>query len=118
MGPGFFPLLVGGLLVGLGVLVVLRPDGLDAEGEPVGRLQWRGLLLVPIAVIVFGLTVRGLGLVPSLLVTVLIAALASRETRPVGAVILAIALTVLSVLIFIVALRLNLPLVGPWIPRP
>jgi hypothetical protein len=117
MGPGFFPLLVGALLAVLGVLVAVRPGGLDADSEPLTRLQWRGLVLIPVAIIVFGLTVRGVGLIPSLFVTVLLAALASRETRPVGAVLLAVGLTIVSVLIFIVALRLNLPLVGPWIPR-
>jgi hypothetical protein len=117
MGPGFFPLLVGGLLVGLGLLIVLRPEGLDAEGDGLGGVTWRGLALIPMSIIVFALTVRGLGLVPSLLGTIVLAALATRETRPIGAVILAIGITVLSVLIFIVALRLNLPLIGPWIPR-
>jgi hypothetical protein len=117
MGPGFFPLLAGGVLVLLGVVIVVKPDPLDAEGEALGRLEWRGLALIPIAIIVFGLSVRGLGLVPSLFVTVFIGALASRETRPVGALLLAIGLTVVSVLIFIVALRLNLPLIGPLVPR-
>jgi hypothetical protein len=32
------------------------------------------------------------------------------------AVVIAIGITALSVVIFIVALRLRLPLVGPWIP--
>lgn len=117
MGPGFFPLVVSGLLVVLGVVIALRPDASDGVGTGFARPEGRPLTLITIAIIVFGLTVRGLGLVPSLLATVFLAALASRETRPVRAAVLAIGLTIVSVLIFVVALRLNLPLIGPWIPR-
>ena len=117
MGPGFFPLLVGALLVALGAVIALKPSEPDPDDEPLTLPDWRGLALIPIAIIFFGVTVRGLGLVPSLFVTVVVAALASRQTRPVGALLLAGGLTVISVLIFVVALRLNLPLIGPWIPR-
>lgn len=117
MGPGFFPLLLGILLAILGVLIVLQPAE-DGEAEPSTAPSWRGLALVPLAIIVFGLTVRGLGLIPTLVVVAFLAALASRETRLPGAALMAVGLTVVSVLIFVVALRLNLPLVGPWIPRP
>jgi hypothetical protein len=117
MGPGFFPLLAGVVLVALGVLTAVKPVEVDGDDSALTRPDVRALVLIPLAIMVFGLTVRGLGLVPSLLVTVLIAASASRQARPFGALLLAVALTVISILIFVVALRLNLPLVGPWIPR-
>jgi hypothetical protein len=46
----------------------------------------------------------------------LLAALARARTRPTTAVAIAAGLTILSVVIFIGALQLRLPLVGPWIP--
>jgi hypothetical protein len=46
----------------------------------------------------------------------LLAAFARKATSTREALIIAAALTALSVLIFVVALRLRLPLVGDWIP--
>ena len=77
---------------------------------------WRAAGLILAALVVFGLTVRGLGLVPSIFVTSLLASLASRETRIPLAVLLAVGLTLLCIAIFVFALSLRLPLVGPWIP--
>jgi hypothetical protein len=114
MGPGLFPLIVGGLLVVLGGVIAVKPT-LDGETARLTAPGWRGLVLVIGAFIVFGLTVRGLGLMPSLFVTALLAALASRLTSPPVALLLATALTVVSYLIFVVGLQLNLPLVGPWL---
>jgi hypothetical protein len=68
-----------------------------------------------VALIFFGYTVRGLGLVPSLLVTVFLSAMAGRGARVVPAVVIAASLTALSVLIFVIALQLRLPYFGPWL---
>jgi hypothetical protein len=115
MGPGFFPLVLGALLVLLGILVVLK--GLVAgEGDDLGPIPWTSAALLVAAVGFFGLTVRGLGLVPALLVTTLLSALAGHRTGVVAAAVIAAGLTVLCVLIFVTALQLRLPLVGPWIP--
>lgn len=114
MGPGFFPLLVGGLLVVLGGIIVLKPAA-DPDATPLTRPPMRATVLILGAIVVFGLTVRGLGLVPSVFIAALMSALASRQIKPVGALLLAVGLTVISVLVFVVGLRLNLPLLGPWI---
>ena len=115
MGPGFFPLVVGVLLALLGVVIVVTRST-EPDEEPLTAPPWRAGVLILGALLVFGLTVRGLGLVPALLVTALLASLASRETSPPWAVVLAVALTLLSIAIFVVALSVRLPLVGPWIP--
>jgi hypothetical protein len=46
----------------------------------------------------------------------LLSALARSRTSVREALLIAVGLTVLSVLIFVVALQLRLPLVGSWIP--
>ena len=114
MGPGFFPLVLGGILVVLGVSIAVK--GLVAgEGGDVGPVPWRALVLLLAAILFFGFTVRDLGLAPALFVSVLLAALAGRGVRIVPAVVIAAGLTALSVLIFVVLLQLRLPLVGPWL---
>ena len=115
MGPGYVPLALGILLAGLGVAIVVK-GFVAAEGDPIGAVEWRGVVLVTIGLLFFGLTVRGLGVVGALFGAVLLAALARSRTRPTTALAIAVGLTVLSVVIFIVALQLRLPLVGPWIP--
>jgi hypothetical protein len=115
MGPGFFPLGLGALLVLLGGIIAVK-GFLAAEGEAIGVVPWRALGLILGAVLFFGLTVRGLGVVPSTFIAVLMSTFASRRTGLLGAVLITVGLTVLCVLIFVVALQLRLPLIGPWIP--
>jgi hypothetical protein len=115
MGPGYVPLVLGGLLAGLGLLVVVK--GFVAEpSEPIGTVDWRSVVLITASLLFFGVTVRGLGVSGALLGASLLAALARSRTSAVGALVIAVGLTALSLVIFIVALRLRLPLVGPWIP--
>lgn len=114
MGPGFFPLVLGGLLVVLGVSIAVT-GFVAAEGGEIGTVPWRSLVLLLAAILFFGFTVRNLGLVPTLFVTVLLAGLAGRRPRLIPAVVIAASLTALSVLIFVYVLQLRLQLVGPWL---
>ena len=83
--------------------------------EPVrGPVPWARAGLLAAAVLVFGLTVKGAGLVPALFLTAFLAGLAGRGTGPVRAALIAVALTVLCVLVFVVGLQLRLPLLGTW----
>jgi hypothetical protein len=117
MGPGYFPLALGGILVVLGLLIVGKGfvSSPGAEGR-LGSVPWRALVLIVVAVLFFGLTIRGLGLVPATAVTALLTALASYRTGILAALAIAAGLTVLCVLVFVLALQLRLPLFGPWLP--
>jgi hypothetical protein len=114
MGPGFFPLVLGVLLVVLGVSVAVK-GFVAGEGGEIGTVPWRSLVLLLAAILFFGFTVRDLGLAPALFVTVLLAGLAGRSPRLVPAVVIAASLTALSVLIFVYVLQLRLSLIGPWL---
>ncbi len=115
MGPGYVPLVLGGLLAVLGVAVIVK-GFIAGEGEEIGGLDWRALILVSAAILFFGITVRGLGAVGALFGATLLAALARSQTSLKAALVIAAGITALSVVIFIFALQLRLPLVGPWIP--
>ncbi len=114
MGPGYFPLVLGGLLVLLGVLTLVKGFTAPDEGE-LGPVPWRSLGLLLGAIVVFGFAVRGLGLLPVLFVTTFLAALAGFRITLVTALITAAGLTALCYLIFVLALQLRLPLLGTWI---
>lgn len=114
MGPGYFPLALGVLLVVLGLLVV--GEGLRAaEARPIGLIPWRAALLIGVALLFFGLTVRGLGLLPALFVAVLLAAFAAGRTSLKMVFGITVGLTALCLVIFVVALRLPLQLFGTWL---
>ena len=115
MGPGYFPLLVGIILAALGLAVVVK--GLVA-GEEIsfGAVPWRAIIVIVVAILFFGFTVRGLGFVPTSAVTALLTTLASRRLRPLMAVAVAAGLTVAATLIFVVGLQLRVPLWGTWLP--
>jgi hypothetical protein len=108
MGPGYFPLLLGGVLAFLGAILVTRSVVID--GGPGDRLNLRPLFVVAAGVVLFGLTIERLGLVVALIVVTLVSALASRESRLLEATLLAAALAAFSVGVFVYALRLPLPI--------
>ncbi len=114
MGPGYFPLVLGSLLVLLGILTAIK-GFVAADSDDIGPVPWKALVLLVAALLFFGFTVRGLGLVPALLVSVFLAALAGRRARVIPAVVIAGCLTALSVLIFVIMLQLRLPYFGPWL---
>ena len=113
MGPGYFPLILAGLLVALGLAIVAYGFGHAATGG--SAVPWRGLVLILSAPVVFGLTVRGLGLVPALALVVLISSFASRRMSLWLALALTVGLTVFCVLVFSFGLGLPLRLFGPWL---
>jgi Tripartite tricarboxylate transporter TctB family len=114
MGPGFFPLALGGILVVLGIVIVIGSFVAGHEGG-IGPVPWKSVVLLLGALFFFGYFVRALGLVPTLLVTVTLAGLAGRSVKFVPAVVIAACLTALSVVIFVVLLQLRLPLLGVWL---
>lgn len=113
LGPGAFPLLLAGALGLLGLIIVAQ-----AFRNPVAHamtMPWRGIVLIVLAPILFGLTVRGLGLVVSIAIVVAVSAYASHRMSARLAVVLVGALTLFCVLVFNVGLGLPVRLIGPWL---
>jgi putative tricarboxylic transport membrane protein len=113
MGPAYFPTILGGLLVVIGVIAVIR--SFVVPGAPIGAFAFKGLILVTAAVLVFGFVVRGAGLVVALPLLVIISALASSRFRWRPTLIMAAGLTIFCVLVFIKGLGIPLPIIGPWL---
>jgi len=104
MGPGYFPVLVGSLLLVVGIIVAAR--GLSAKSEPVGRLTIVPLVLVLGAVLLFAVAIEKLGLAVALLGVVVVGYLANARRRPLELLVLALVLSAASVLIFHYGLKL------------
>jgi hypothetical protein len=106
MGPGYFPLLLGGLLAALGGILIGR--SLVLSGEPVPRFHLVPLAVIAVAICLFGVMIEPLGLVISLAVLTLMSAFAGAQFRLLETVALAAALIVFSVGVFVYALGLPL----------
>ncbi|NJM91472.1 MAG: tripartite tricarboxylate transporter TctB family protein [Rhodospirillaceae bacterium] len=113
LGPGAFPLLLAGALGLLGVTIVAQSFRNPMTHEM--TIPWRGIVLILLAPVAFGLTVRGLGLVAAIALVVAVSAFASRRMSLKLAVALIAGLTLFCVLIFNVGLGLPLRLIGPWL---
>ncbi|MDK1492096.1 tripartite tricarboxylate transporter TctB family protein [Sinorhizobium sp. 7-81] len=113
MGPGYFPLLLSCVLTLLGAVILVQSA--RVQGEPMGAIAVRGMFLILPAPIFFGLTVRGLGFVPAIFCTALIACFASHRMKPHWALAISLALTVFSVAVFSYGLNLPFERFGPWV---
>ena len=114
MGPGFMPIMLGGILIALGIAVAAKGIGKpDEEAEP--PWPWRGIALVLGTILFFAATFRGLGFVPVVLISGFITAMSSAKNNMLSALVISVGLCLLCYLIFVVGLGMIVPLVGPWL---
>lgn len=110
-GPAFFPFGLGVILALLGVVVLFTSLTIESEdGDPIGAIAFKPLLIVLAAVWVFGLVLPRLGMVISLPILIILSAMAGEEFHWGSAVLMSIALTVLSWAVFIKGLGLTIPM--------
>lgn len=124
MGPGFVPTAIALILIFFGVLIlVLRgrdangeerhgPDDATAARSPLAVLRGMARVMVFVlgAIVLFGLTLRPLGLAPSTFLLVAVASMAHPEARLVPVFLIATGLTVAACLLFVVLLGLTIPI--------
>lgn len=112
MGSGYFPAVISGLLVLLGVASTVR--SFFRPGEPVGQLALKPLALIVAGMILFGLLARGAGLIVALPLLALVSAYASQRFRVVQTLAITAVLSAFCILVFVVGLGIPLPLFGRW----
>jgi hypothetical protein len=108
MGPGYFPRILGILLIGLGAILALRAT--RTVGGPFPRFHWRPLLIVLGSVVMFGAIVRTVGVALSTVLLIVVASAASREFRPRESLLVGVVLAALAVGVFVIGLQLQLPI--------
>lgn len=112
MGPAYFPTILGGLLALIGAIAIVR--SLITSGEALEAFTMKGIVLVITGTVLFGVLVRGAGLAIAIVVLVMLSGLASIKFRVAPFLAVAIGLAVFSVLVFVKALGLPMPMLGPW----
>lgn len=115
-GPGYLPFGLGILLALLGLFLTLRALAITApDGEPVGRIAWRPLLLVLGSLALFAFLLPRAGMFISLPILVVMSARAGDEFRLGEVLANAAVLTTGSWLIFIQGLGLAIPLLPAFL---
>lgn len=112
MGPAYFPTVLGAVLALIGSISLVR--SFLQPGEQVGGLALKPMILITVAILLFGYLVRGAGLVVVIPILVIITAYGSIHFRWRASMLLAIGMTVFCVLVFSKGLGVSLPILGPW----
>jgi hypothetical protein len=112
MGPAYFPTILSVLLMIIGVISILR--SFFKSGTPIGALAWKGLVLITASTLLFGVIVRGAGVIIALPLLVIVSASASARFSWKISVLEAAAITVFCIVIFLKGLGVPLPILGSW----
>src|SRR5215467_8514810 len=108
MGPGFFPIVLGAMLILFGLYILAT--GLRSGVQIEGSWSLRALIILPLSLVLFGVLMEHGGFVPAMLVLIFGSATASTDFRFVEVLIFSIALTALAAAVFVFALGLPYPL--------
>lgn len=113
MGPAYFPVVLGGLLAFLGLLVLF--DSLVEVGPKVAKFHFRPLLFVMVSSLAFAYLLKPLGMVLASVALVFISALGGHEFKWKEVAILSVVLVIFSVLVFVKGLTLPFPICPSFI---
>jgi len=118
MGPGYFPLVLGVMLAGLGSLVMFKSLVVEtADGEKIGSWAWKPLFYIICGNLLFGILLGGLpslklpamGLIAAIYGTTLVVSKAGDVFVLKEVLVLSTVLSIGSYLAFVVLLKLQFP---------
>ncbi len=106
MGPGNFPVLLGGILGLFGIYLAARGLGWPEKTPGPVAWDWRPVSCIVASMLLFGFLVPRAGLVPALAAMFFVAALGGREFRWREVLVLIVVMTALAVGVFVYLLKL------------
>lgn len=110
MGPGYFPLMLGGLLAFLGLIIFSGAFAKSNEELRLTPFGFREIGLVLGSVALFGALLPSMGVAVALVVLLGVSALASHDFSLRDTLIAIVVLAVFSYLVFVKGLALQFPL--------
>ena len=113
MGPAWFPSVLGGILVLLGAWVTAR--GIRSGEKVKGEWGWKPLLLIALAIVLFGFLMSRLGLVPALVAVFLVSAAGGREFRLKEVLVLTALMSAFAVVVLLYVLKMPYPLIAGYL---
>jgi hypothetical protein len=113
MGPAYFPAVLGGILILLGAWVAAR--GLRSGEKVKGEWGAKPLLLIALAIVLFGFLMSKLGLIPALVAAFVVSAAAGREFRWKEVLVLTAVMSAFTVVVLLYVLKIPYPLIGGFL---
>ena len=110
MGSGYFPSVLGGILILLGAWVTVR--GIRSGEKVKGEWGWKPLALIALAIVLFGFLMARLGLVPALAAVLFVSAAGGREFRVREVIVLTVLMSVFAVVVLLYVLKMPYPLIA------
>jgi hypothetical protein len=110
MGPGFFPIVLSGFLILSGLYILT--NGLRGGEKIEGSWPLRALIVLPLALVLFGVLIERAGFVPAMLVLIFGSGLAGTDFRLIEMLIFSVLLTALCAGVFVWGLGLPYPLIA------
>lgn len=107
MGPGYFPLIIGLLLVAIGLAILVR--AIFSRNDPLPAFQWKPAIIVTASILLSALVLLKIGLVAAVPALVFGSALASHKPNWLVVALTAAVTTFAAWLIFILGLGLRIP---------
>jgi hypothetical protein len=108
MGPAYFPVLLGGMLVVLGLIVFAGSFAM--EGPKVPAFAMRPLILISVGCVLYGYLMKPLGLVGATAALVYVCAAGGHEFKWKEVTILYVILMIFSWAVFVKGLTLPFPM--------
>lgn len=109
MGPGYFPTVLGGIMLVLGAIVAVMALKSDSE-KKVRPFAWKPMIMLSLGFIIFGWGIDHIGFIPSLFAMILVTAAAGSTYKVTEVLILSVALIAGAVGVFIYGIELPYPL--------
>ena len=114
IGPGFFPFVLGCILILLGGLIAatrdVTPDGTPAEPASVPPLDHRGAGCIVGGMMLFLVVARYGGMLPAAFAATFVSALGDRSMTGASAILLGLVAVLIGFVLFHSVLKLPLPL--------
>jgi hypothetical protein len=107
MGPGYFPMLLSGLIILIGLITSAR--GLTVEGPALEDVHLRPLVFILGAIAIAGYLLNWTGLLVTTVIVTMLAALARRDAKIGEALLLGVGLGLFAIGVFVYALNQPLP---------
>ena len=108
MGPGYFPRVLGTILIAFGLVTAAK--GLRSGAKVDGPWGWFPLSMLAASLVAFGWLMERTGLIPALIVLIVTSAWAGKEFRWGEVAVLTAVMCLMAVAIFIWGLGLPYPL--------
>jgi hypothetical protein len=113
MGSGYFPTVLGGILILLGAWVMAR--GIRSGEKVKGEWGWKPLVLIALSIVLFGFLMARLGLIPALVGVLFVSAAGGREFRLKEVLVLTAVMSVFAVVVLLYVLKMPYPLIAGYL---